>query len=162
MTEIKQDFSHDKKVMVRYVQTYTKKNGEKALAPDTVEDIVTAVISCAQTLTSKDPRAIAKALIELGGLVKKYGAKLIDKLYHNFRKRQQQKEKAGEKVAVPPTQKKLQQLLKTHELDSDQTSHEGLKEFFALHAQNGQVNENRPARKNATLLQYQAKDDSRA
>ncbi len=109
-------FVHDKKVMMRYAESYAKKNGEKALNSEQVEDILTGIISISQAFLSRNPRSIAQALITLGHLAKKYGAKLVEKLYHNFRERQRRKEKEQGKTTVLPTEKRLQKFFAEHEV----------------------------------------------
>jgi len=112
----KDDFAHDKKVMLRYAEAYAKKNGEKALNEEQVEDILTGLIAIGQAFFSGSPRRIAHAMIELGHLAKKYGAKLVERLYHNFRERQRRKAKEQGKTTALPTEKKLQKFLAEHEV----------------------------------------------
>ena len=109
-------FAHDKKVIMRYAESYAKKNGGKALTEEQVEDILTGMIAIAQAFLSGNPRKIARALIELGHLAKKYGAKLIDRIYHNYRERQRRKAKEQGKTTALPTEKKLQKFLAEHEV----------------------------------------------
>ena len=110
-----QEFEHDKKLMQRYADSYVAKNGGKKLNSKAIEDLLTTILSVIQVLLSKNPRKIAQALMELGRLIKEYGAPLIWKLYSNFRKRQQRKIKQDENINLPPTEKKLQDLLAAHE-----------------------------------------------
>jgi len=111
-----EDYAHDKKVMMRYVESYAKKNGEKALNEEQVEDILTGIIAIAQAFLSGSPRKIAHALIELGHLAKKYGAKLVERLYHNYRERERRKAKEQGKTTALPTEKKLQKFFTEHEI----------------------------------------------
>ena len=110
-----QEFEYNKKLMQRYADSYVAKNGGKKLDSKAIEDILTAILSLIQVLVNKNPRNIARALMELGHLIKEYGAPLIWKLYSNFRKRQQRKIKQDENINLPPTEKKLQNLLAAHE-----------------------------------------------
>ena len=126
-----ENYMHDKQVMMRYVTAYAKKNGEKALNEEQVEDILTGLIAIAQAFLSGNPRRMARALIELGHLAKKYGAKLIEKLYHNYRERQRRREKENGKQTALPTEKKLQKFLAEHaDKDEKTLAHGDLKKFF--------------------------------
>ena len=107
ITQKNDDYAYNKKVMMRYAQAYAKKNGEKALTEEQVEDVLTGLVAVAQAFLGGSPRAIARAMIELGHLAKKYGAKLVERFYHNFRERQRRKENG--KNSVLPTEKKLKE-----------------------------------------------------
>lgn len=125
-----ENYTHDKNVMLRYAQNYAKKNGTKSLKSDDIEDILTVIIAIGQALLSKNPRAVARALVELGHLIKKYGAPLVAKLYHNFRQRQRRRAQAGEKVNVPPTEQRLQKFLAEHSAVADQRAHLTVQQLF--------------------------------
>lgn len=127
-------FAHDKKVMMRYAESYAKKNGEKALNSEQVEDVLTGIISIGQAFLSGRPRDKAYALIELGRLAKKYGAKLVEKLYHNYRERQRRKEKEKGRTTKLPTEKKLQKILAEHEVKNPNVSAALLKSNQGRHA----------------------------
>ena len=115
------DYIYNKKLMMRYAAAYAKKNNEKALNEEQVEDILTAIIAIGQAVLSKEPRKIARALIELGRLAKKYGAKLVARFYRNYRERQRRKAKEKGKTTVLPTETRLQKLLAEHELKEGKT-----------------------------------------
>ena len=114
------EYQHNKKLMLRYTNAYAAKTGEKPLKENAVEAILTAIISIIDAIRAHDPRTKAKALIELGHLVKKYGAPLVWKLYNNFRTRQRRKEQGKNKTIIP-TAHGLQKLLSEHEIGATQS-----------------------------------------
>ncbi len=148
----KKEYAQDKKIMMRYAKAYAKKNGERALSEEQVEDILAGIIAVTQAFACPSPHGIARALIELGHLAKKYGAKLVEKLYDNYRKRFNRREKQKETKAILPTGGKLKKFLTEHEIkEGDPKSHEDLKKFFKEHL---------AEKPNNTLLKIQSGENS--
>ena len=110
-------------LMTRYAASYAKKSGEKPLSSEVVSEIIESIFAVGAAFISANPLNILNAVRALVRLATKYGS-VVWKMYDNYRKRQRRQEKAQENLSqkkrqtLPPTQRKLQQILASHEMSA--------------------------------------------